>query len=123
MHESQEMKDSSTLFGFPNTLPPLGRRELRSCFVFAGMGLLVLMLGLFPNLRPAPGAALPFYPWFFACWLSLSGGYSVLSRASIVQIFRNAKDMYLARGPRSGFSRLSWLASASASFFGLGTLV
>src|SRR5579862_6019250 len=59
MSESPARKDIPTRFGFPDTLPPLGRRELRSCFVFCGIGLVVLMLGLFPNLRPPPGAALP----------------------------------------------------------------
>src|SRR4030095_12679542 len=53
------MKLISTTFGIPDTLPPLGRRELRGCFVFAGMGLFVLLLGLFPSLRPPPRAALP----------------------------------------------------------------
>jgi hypothetical protein len=48
-----------TTFGIPDTLPPLSRRDLRVCFVFAGMGLFVLLLGLFPNLRPPPSAALP----------------------------------------------------------------
>lgn len=48
MNERPPMNDIPTRFGFPDTLPPLGRRELRSCFVFAGMGLLVLMLGVFP---------------------------------------------------------------------------
>lgn len=53
------MKSIPTTFGIPDTLPPLGSRELRGCFVFAGMGLFVLMLGLFPSLRPPPRAALP----------------------------------------------------------------
>ena len=53
------MIDTPTQFGIPNTLPPLGRRDLRACFVFAGMGLAVLLLGLFPRLRPPPRAALP----------------------------------------------------------------
>ena len=53
------MKPTPTTFGIPDTLPPLGRRDLRGCFVFGGMGLIVLLLGLFPNLRPPPGAALP----------------------------------------------------------------
>src|SRR5687768_1496391 len=46
-------------FGFPDTLPPLTHRELRSCMVFASMGLLVLAIGLFPSLRPPPQLALP----------------------------------------------------------------
>jgi hypothetical protein len=53
------MNPISTTFGIPDTLPPLGHRELRGCFVFAGMGLFVLLLGLFPNLRPPPRFALP----------------------------------------------------------------
>jgi hypothetical protein len=61
------MKPIPTTFGIPDTLPPLGRRELRGCFVFAGMGLFVLLLGLFPSLRPPPRAALP----LALCWLAL----------------------------------------------------
>jgi hypothetical protein len=69
MNESQDRKDIPIRFGFPDTLPPLGGRELRSCFVFAAMGLLVLMLGLFPSLRPPTRAAvlLPI------CYLVLAG--------------------------------------------------
>ncbi len=61
------MKPIPTTFGIPDTLPPLSRRELRGCFVFGGMGLFVLLLGLFPNLRPPPRAALP----LALCWLAL----------------------------------------------------
>jgi hypothetical protein len=61
------MKPIPTTFGIPDTLPPLGLRELRGCFVFAGMGLFVLLLGLFPSLRPPPHAALP----LALCWLAL----------------------------------------------------
>lgn len=61
------MKPIPTTFGIPDTLPPLTRRELRGCFVFGGMGLFVLLLGLFPNLRPPPRAALP----LALCWLAL----------------------------------------------------
>ena len=53
------MTDIPTQFGIQNTLTPLGRRDLRSCFVFAGMGLIVLLVGLFPQLRPPPRMALP----------------------------------------------------------------
>jgi len=61
------MKDKPTTFGIPNTLPPLSRRDLRGCFLFGGMGLVVLLLGLFPNLRPPPRAAL----LLAICWLAL----------------------------------------------------
>jgi hypothetical protein len=61
------MKPIPTTFGIPDTLPPLKRRDLRSCFVFGGMGLFVLLLGLFPSLRPPPRAALP----LAICWLAL----------------------------------------------------
>jgi hypothetical protein len=60
------MKLISTTFGLPDTLPPPGRRELRGCFIFAGMGLFVLLVGLFPNLRPHPRMALPLALWFLA---------------------------------------------------------
>lgn len=53
------MMDTPAQFGIPNTLSPLRRRDLRACFVFAGMGLVVLLLGLFPHLRPPPRSALP----------------------------------------------------------------
>ena len=56
-----------TTFGIPDTLPPLSRRDLRGCFVFGGMGLFVLLLGLFPHLRPSPRLALP----LAICWLAL----------------------------------------------------
>ena len=61
------MNPMPTTFGIPDTLPPLGRRELRGCFAFAGMGLFVLLIGLFPNLRPPPRMALP----LALCWLAL----------------------------------------------------
>src|SRR5437588_12313076 len=69
LSERHTMNDIPIRFGFPDTLPPLGHRELRGCFVFAGMGLLVLMLGLFPSLRPPPRAAL-LLP---VCYLVLAG--------------------------------------------------
>jgi hypothetical protein len=53
------MNNNPIQFGIPNTLSPLGRRDLRGCFVFAGMGLFVLLVGLFPHLRPSPRMALP----------------------------------------------------------------
>lgn len=57
------MKDMPTVL--PNTLPPLSRRDFRGCFVFGGRGLVVLLIGLFPNLRPPPRAACP---WLSGCW-------------------------------------------------------
>jgi len=56
-----------TTFGIPNTLPPLSRRDLRGCLLFGGMGLFVLLLGVFPSLRPPPRLALP----LALCWLAL----------------------------------------------------
>jgi hypothetical protein len=53
------MNDIPLTFGIPNTLAPLSRRQLRGCFVFGGMGLFALMVGLFPGLRPPPRFALP----------------------------------------------------------------
>src|SRR5687768_4343532 len=61
------MSDMPAQFGIPNTLSPLGMRDLRACFVFAGMGLFVLVVGLFPGLRPPPWMALP----LALCWLAL----------------------------------------------------
>ena len=61
------MTTTQTTFGFPNSLPPLDLRGLRGYCVFAGMGLFVLVVGLFPNLRPTPRMTLP----FVLCWLAL----------------------------------------------------
>jgi hypothetical protein len=61
------MNDIPIKFGVPNTLPPLGRREIRGCIGFAAMGLFVLLVGLFPSVRPPPRMALP----LALCWLAL----------------------------------------------------
>ena len=61
------MTRTPTQFGIPNTLSPLRRRDLRGCFVFAGMGGFVLLVGLFPHLRPSPRMALP----LALVWLAL----------------------------------------------------
>ena len=58
-NENHAMTDTPLTFGLPNTLPPLTRRELHGCFVFSGMGSFVLLIGLFPHLRPHPRFALP----------------------------------------------------------------
>jgi len=54
------MTNIRTTFGFQDTLPPLDLRGLRGYIVFAGMGLFVLVVGLFPNVRPPPHMGLPF---------------------------------------------------------------
>ena len=53
------MNDIPLTFGVPDTLPALGRREIRGCFIFAAMGLFVLLVGLFPAILPPPQMALP----------------------------------------------------------------
>lgn len=60
------MNDIPLRFGIPDTLPALSRREIRGCFIFAAMGLFVLLIGLFPGLRPPPWMALP----LALCWLA-----------------------------------------------------
>jgi hypothetical protein len=60
------MNDIPLKFGVPDTLPALSRREIRGCFIFAAMGLFVLLTGLFPALRPPPRMALP----LALCWLA-----------------------------------------------------
>ena len=61
------MSHLPTKFGFQDTLTPLCRRGLRGYLIFAGMGLFVLVVGLFHNVRPHPRVALP----FIFCWLAL----------------------------------------------------
>jgi hypothetical protein len=56
-----------TTCGIPDTLPPLNLRGIRGYCVFAGMGLFVLLVGLYPKLRPTPHLAWP----FTFCWLAL----------------------------------------------------
>ena len=65
--KDKTMTKMRTTFGIPDTLPPLNLRGIRGYCVFAGMGLFVLLVGLFPNLRPAPRMASP----FAFCWLAL----------------------------------------------------
>ena len=60
------MNDIPLKFGVPDTLPPLSCREIRGCFIFAAMGLFVLLVGLVPALRPPPRMALP----LALCWLA-----------------------------------------------------
>jgi hypothetical membrane protein len=64
------MNDIPLKFGVPDTLPALSRREIRGCFIFAAMGLFVLLVGLFPALRPPPWMALPLalFALGFAAW-------------------------------------------------------
>lgn len=83
------MRPIPTTFGIPDTLPPLSRRDLRGCLVFGGMGLFVLLLGLFPNLRPPPRAALP----LVICWLALPawGLFRFLKGKSRTDVQRRGK--------------------------------
>jgi hypothetical protein len=58
--------------------------------VFGGMGLFVVLLGLFPNLRPPPRAALP----LVICWLALSawGLFRYLKGKSCTDVQRREKQ-------------------------------
>jgi len=61
------MKNISTTFGIPDTLPPLGRREVWA-FLWLGLtGLLLATLALFPNFVPFPWGGL----LVLVCWLAL----------------------------------------------------
>jgi len=73
------MSHIETSFGVPKALPPLSGRELKGYMTFGCMGLFVLLIGLFPGLRPSPEWALP----FAASWLALPvvGLYRFLTRS------------------------------------------
>src|SRR5262245_29263175 len=81
------MNSTPTIFGIPDTLPPLSRRDLRGCFVFAGMGLFVLLLGLFPNVRPSPQVAMPLAICFLA--LPVWGFFRLLKGKSRTDVERH----------------------------------
>jgi hypothetical protein len=61
------MKDIRTALGIPETLPPLGVREVWNWLWLGFAGLLLLLVSLFPNLVP--------FPWGgilgLVCWLAL----------------------------------------------------
>jgi hypothetical protein len=61
------MRNPQSTFGIPNTLPALGLREVRHWLWLAFTGLLLLALGLFPHLIPAPWGGL----LVLAFWLAL----------------------------------------------------
>ena len=64
------MKDPRNTFGIPDTLPPLGLREVWNWLWLGFTGLLILTLGFFPHLIPPPwGACL-----VLGCWLALPVG-------------------------------------------------
>src|SRR6185295_4671624 len=56
-----------TILGIPNTLPPLTRRELKGYLWFGVTGLLLLTLGVFPNLAAVRWGVLV----AMVCWLAL----------------------------------------------------
>lgn len=61
------MKDPRNTFGIPDTLPPLGLREVWNWLWLGFTGLLLLGLGVFPHLIPPPwGGCL-----VLVCWLAL----------------------------------------------------
>ena len=61
------MKDPRNTFGIPDTLPPLGLREVWNWLWLGFTGLLLLALGFFPHLIPSPwGGCL-----VLICWLAL----------------------------------------------------
>src|SRR4051794_540657 len=53
--------------GIPNTLPPLTRRDLKGYSWFGVIGLLLLTLGIFPNLAAVRWGVLV----ALVCWLAL----------------------------------------------------
>ncbi len=91
-----------TTFGIPNTLAPLARGDLRSCFVFGGIGLFVLLLGLFPILRPPPRTA-----------VLLPLGYLVLAGWGL---FRS-----LERKPRGAVPKIAERTSGTSMQVGIFT--
>ena len=56
-----------TTFGIPDTLPPLGIREVWNWLWLGVTGLLLVALGLFPHLIPPPWGGL----LVLVCWLAL----------------------------------------------------
>jgi hypothetical protein len=56
-----------TVFGIPNTLPPLGFRELKGYLWFAVVGLLLLALGVSPDLAAVRWTVL----FTLACWCAV----------------------------------------------------
>jgi hypothetical protein len=61
------MKDPRNTFGIPDTLPPLGFREVKNWLWLGFTGLLLLALGFFPHLIPPPWGGLV----VLVCWLAL----------------------------------------------------
>jgi hypothetical protein len=58
----------SQIFAIPDSLPPLGFRDVRNWLWFAGIGLLILLFSLFPNVVQNPWRT-----WIFlACLLAFT---------------------------------------------------
>ena len=60
------MKDPRNTFGIPNTLPPLGLREVWNWLWLGFTGILLLALGFFPRLIPPPWGGF----LVLVCWLA-----------------------------------------------------